>query len=80
MSNRPATVDPLGEMFAESDEIHARLAQLEHSAPLWGDAAEWRELVARLRAFEVPWGARARIAGWCCCSFTAWIQSPRARG
>jgi transposase len=56
---KPATnlaplVDPLGELFAESDAVHAGLAQLEHGAPLWGGPAERRELVARLRAFEMP--------------------------
>jgi hypothetical protein len=55
---------PLAEIFGPADEATAGLAQLEQSAPLWGDAAEWRELVSRLRAFEVPWGGRARLAGW----------------
>jgi len=57
-------VDPLGELFADSDAVHAGLAQLERGPPLWGDRAEWLELVARLRAFEQPWGARARLSGW----------------
>jgi hypothetical protein len=40
------------------------LAQLERGPPLWGDPVEWLELVTRLCAFEQPWGARARLAGW----------------
>jgi hypothetical protein len=64
MSNRPAIADPLGELFADSDEVAAGLNQLEQGPPLWGAAAAWRELVCRLRAFEVPWGGHARLAGW----------------
>jgi hypothetical protein len=64
MSSRPATTDLLGDLFAESDEVAAGLAKLERSPPLWGNADEWRDLVARLRQFEIPWGGRARLAGW----------------
>jgi hypothetical protein len=42
----------------------AGLAQLEQSAPLWGDRLEWTELVGRLRVFEERWSAAADAAGW----------------
>jgi hypothetical protein len=58
-----APVDPLGQLFAESDEVQAGLGLLERSPPLWGNLDEWRELVVRLRQFEIPWGGRARLAG-----------------
>jgi hypothetical protein len=64
MATKNAIFDPLGDLFAESDQVAAGLGLLEQSPPLWGDSAEWRQLVARLRAFEQPWGARARLAGW----------------
>jgi hypothetical protein len=57
-------IDPLEAIFGTADEVTAGLAQLEQGPPLWGDPAEWVELVARLRAFETPHGARARLAGW----------------
>jgi hypothetical protein len=64
MATKNAIADPLSDLFEEADGISAGLAQLEQSPPLWGDSAEWRQLVARLRVFEQPWGARARLAGW----------------
>jgi hypothetical protein len=80
MAAKPAIADPLGGLFAEADEVQAGLAQLEHSPPLWGGRLEWLELVARLRAFEVPWGARARLAGWSLLTlYGICREAPRAR-
>ncbi len=56
--------DPFADIFAPADEVAAGMAQLEQSPPLWGTLAEWHALVARLKAFEQPWGGRARLAGW----------------
>jgi hypothetical protein len=52
MATKNAIADPLGEFFAESDEVTAGLTQLERGPPPWGDRVEGLELVARLRAFE----------------------------
>ncbi len=64
MTALPVNRDPFDLIFVPADEVAAGLEQLEHSPPLWGDRAEWLELVARLRAFEMPFGGRARLAGW----------------
>jgi hypothetical protein len=64
MVTKPALIDPLESVFGPADEVAAGLAQLEQGPPLWGDPTEWIDLVRRLRAFETPAGARARLAGW----------------
>jgi hypothetical protein len=69
------TAQPAIDLFAPLAEIDhdvfglppvaaAGLADLEQSAPLWGEHTEWMELVARLRGFEERWSATAEAARW----------------
>jgi hypothetical protein len=79
MRSRPA-IDPFTGLFAESDAVAAGLAHLEQGPPLWGDRPEWSELIARLRAFETPFGARARLACWSMLElYGLHLLAPRAR-
>ena len=70
------TARPDPELFAERDifglpaitavpdEVLAGLARLASSAPLWGEQAEWRELVERVRTWTCRWHGPAAAAGW----------------
>lgn len=46
------------------DEVLAGLARLASSAPLWGEQAEWRGLVERVRAWTCRWHGPTAAAGW----------------
>lgn len=49
---------------AAPDAVLIGLSSLASSAPLWGSAIEWRELVDGLRAWTCRWHGPATAAGW----------------
>jgi hypothetical protein len=55
MAAKPAIADPLGELFAESDEVAAGLAHLERGPPLWGRRAPPCLRTAMGRPREARW-------------------------